>query len=188
MKATIVNTVANTTNVIELPEDVRTVADLRNTLDIEEGAQLYEGSSRTDLTSDNTPLPQLTGNKAERGYVFFVSPAQNKIKNGALSRAEVYAAIKEASLQEAVKQRFGRNFTLVSTQALADFLEENNPEPVVVEDEPGITTEKELFKTLLKLINAVEFEEQEALTLALEEGIEKVFPNPYSVQDIENMK
>ena len=71
MKATVVNTVENTTKVVELPEAVTDLSGLKHFLDISDG-QFFEGTTHTDLTSDTQALPQLPESKKERGYVFFV--------------------------------------------------------------------------------------------------------------------
>lgn len=209
MKATIVNTVENTTKVVELTNAITDLAGLKHFLNIDEG-QFFEGTTHTDLTSDTQELPVLPDNKKERGYVFFVSPAQSKIKNGAYSRKECYAIIKDNNLGEAVKNKFGRNFTQVSTNDLNDFIAShttehvnnvapanaapvNNENNVVTEDND--VTEKELMQrfasvivTALSQTGKNSNEELLTITNELKNKIEKVFHNPYSVQDIANMQ
>lgn len=209
MKATIVNTVENTTKVVELTNAITDLAGLKHFLNIDKG-QFFEGTTHTDLTSDTQELPVLPDNKKERGYVFFVSPAQSKIKNGAYSRKECYAIIKDNNLGEAVKSKFGRNFTQVSTNDLNDFIAShttehvnnvapanaapvNNENNVVTEDND--VTEKELMQrfasvivTALSQTGKNSNEELLTITNELKNKIEKVFHNPYSVQDIANMQ
>lgn len=214
MKATIVNTVENTTKVVELPEVVSDLAGLKRFLDINEG-QFFEGTTHTDLTSDMQSIPELPESRRERGYVFFVSPAQNKFKNGAYDRKACYAIIKEHNLGEAVKSEFGRNFTQVSTDALNNFIMihanvngsgsassasvETAPENVTAtsentENTDTVDTEKELFHYIEKALNAALIQAGMAdstvkrMSDTLHESIEKVFPNPYSVQDLTNMR
>lgn len=209
MKATIVNTVENTTKVVELTNAITDLAGLKHFLNIDEG-QFFEGITHTDLTSNTQELPVLPDNKKERGYVFFVSPAQSRIKNGAYSRKECYAIIKDNNLGEAVKNKFGRNFTQVSTNDLNDFIAShttehvnnvapanaapvNNENNVATEDND--VTEKELMQrfasaivTALSQTGKNSNEELLTITNELKNKIEKVFPNPYSVQDIANMQ
>lgn len=209
MKATIVNTVENITKVVELTNAITDLAGLKHFLNIDEG-QFFEGTTHTDLTSDTQELPVLPDNKKERGYVFFVSPAQSRIKNGAYSRKECYAIIKDNNLGEAVKSKFGRNFTQVSTNDLNDFIAShttehvnnvapanaapvNNENNVATEDND--VTEKELMQrfasvivTALSQTGKNSNEELLTITNELKNKIEKVFPNPYSVQDIANMQ
>lgn len=193
MKATIVNTLANTTNVVELDNNVHTLADLKNAIDIQEG-QFFEGSTHTDLTSDSQSLPELPESKKERGYVFFVSPAQNKMKNGAYDRKECYSIIKTHNLQNAVKETFGgRNFTQVATDALNSFISENIDDatiiptevstPVADPDAGKIVTEKQLLTVIANSLTI-----DDSVKASILEGISKVFPNPYSVQDLANMQ
>lgn len=212
MKATIVNTVENTTKVVELTDAITDLAGLKHFLGVDEG-QFFEGSTHTDLTSDTQELPVLPDNKKERGYVFFVSPAQSKIKNGAYSHKECYAIIKDNNLGEAVKSKFGRNFTQVSTDALNGFIADNqtavlsnssapteatSEETVAasenIESADTIDTEKELFHYIEKALSAAFVQAGmsdstvKLMSDTIHEGIEKVFPDPYSVQDIANMQ
>lgn len=227
MKATIVNTVENTTKVIELTDAISTLDDLKHLINVSEG-QFFEGTTHTDLTSDSQPLPQLPEEKKERGYVFFVSPAQNKFKNGAYDRKTCYSIIKEQNLGEAVKNEFGRNFTQVSTDALNNFImihanvngsesvssasaedatenvaaaseetaatSENTESTENTENTDTIDTEKELFHYIEKTLSAALIQAGMAdstvklVSDTIHKGIEKVFPNPYSVQDIANMR
>lgn len=198
MKATVVNTVENTTKVVELPEAVTDLSGLKHFLDISDG-QFFEGTTHTDLTSDTQVLPQLPESKKERGYVFFVSPAQNKIKNGAYTRKECYAIIKSNNLGDKIKAKYGRNFTQVATDALNETIEENvnnveaptapeeNPVPVEDTDAGKITTEKELLQKIVDKL--AQLNNNEEITVDdLVEGVNRVFPAPYSVQDLSNMR
>lgn len=197
MKATIINTVENTTNVVDLPEAVTDLSGLKHFLEINEG-QFFEGATHTDLTSDGQALPELPESKKERGYVFYVSPVQNKIKNGAYDRKTCYRIIKEQNLGNKVKEEFnGRNFTQVGTDALNKFIEINadvngseeiaeTPAPVEDVDAGKITTEKDLWNTIIGVLETLGVAHD---TLdGIIEGINRVFPNPYSVQDISNMR
>lgn len=198
MKATVVNTVENTTKVVELPEAVTDLSGLKHFLDIIDG-QFFEGTTHTDLTSDTQVLPQLPESKKERGYVFFVSPAQNKIKNGTYTRKECYAIIKSNNLGDKIKAKYGRNFTQVATDALNETIEENvddveaptapeeNPAPVEDTDAGKITTEKELFQKIVNKLAQLNNNE-EIIVDDLVEGVNRVFPTPYSVQDLSNMR
>lgn len=198
MKATIVNTVDNTTKVVELPEAVTDLSGLKHFLSISEG-QFFEGTTHTDLTSDSQSIPAIPAEKADKGYVFFVSPEQNKFKNGALTRKECYAYVKEHNLGDLVKTTFGRNFTQVSTSDLNNIISNSSTGYIAgdaetvsaaaptVEDPSIPATEKELWKTLLTLINTVDATECKQLYTALSAGVDKVFPNPYSAQDLTNM-
>lgn len=203
MKATVLNTVTNATKVVELNEVVSNVSDLKHFLNLQEDDRLFESVTHTNLEHDNQILPVLPQSKQNKGYVFFVSPAQNKVKNGTYTRKECYEIIRENNLGERVKEEFGRNFTQVATDALNNIISiygregaspyvEVTPAPIEDVDADKITTEKELISTLANLLfdvfNAepqLNVEETKAKIL---EGIERVFPNPYSVQDLSNMR
>lgn len=205
MKATIVNTVENTTKVVDLSEAVTDLAGLKHFLSIGEG-QFFEGSTHTDLTSDTQVLPTLPESKKDRGYVIFVSPAQNKIKNGAYDRKGCYVFIKSHNLGEKVKELYNRNFTQVSTDALnaviaaygaegEDVSSHSNessephgisePHEVADPDAGKITTEKALWEAL---VDAVKDSSDESKIQTIKDGIDRVFPDPYSVQDLNNMR
>ena len=204
MKATIVNNVENTSKVVELSDYITDVAALKRAIDVSDG-RIFEGVTHTDLDDDYASLPQLPEDKKERGYVFFVSPAQNKTKNGALSRPECYNYIKSHNLGTQIKETFGRNFTQVSTEALNKIISEFNT-PATPSHTPShtptatshvvsqpstssaqvsnveVSTEKELWKAF---VNAVCPVEQVAKFNAM---VEKIFPNPYSAQDLSVMR
>lgn len=191
MKATVVNNVENTTRVVEFDTNVITdVAALKHFLNITND-RIFEGITHTDLDNDYASLPQLPEDKRERGYVFFVSPAQNKTKNGVYTRKECYEYIKAHGLGEEIKRKYGRNFTQVSTDSLNSFIassshesssaHESSATPVSTSGET--VTEKELWN---KLINATvsDTSKKEELNAL----VDKVFPLPYSSQDLMIMR
>lgn len=205
MKATIVNTVENSTKVVEL-NNVNTLEDLKDAVDIHEG-KFFEGITHTDMVDDSQVLPSLPDNKRNRGYVFYVTPPKNQLKNGAYSRKECYDIIKAQGLAEAVKDTFGRNFTQVATDSLNTFIAEHvgdteaaqaEPAPAqspVMSDSPssasqGIETEKDLILAIIQYIVAVNNDDPTVTSQlhAIIQGVDKVFPNPYSVQDLANMQ
>ena len=197
MKATIVNNVENTTKVVELADNVKTVSELKAALGISDG-RIFEGTTHTDLVSDRSDLPTLPENKVERGYVFFVSPSQTKTKNGAYSRKECYSIIKERHLEDIVKNMYGRNFTQVATDALNIVITSEtvgsgstpatpstphttNSTPANTTDATNDVIEKDIF---LALADAITDESKKEDVIKM---INAVFHNPYSVQDLANM-
>lgn len=194
MKATIVNNVENTTKVVELSDNVRKVSELRQELGISDG-RIFEGTTHTDLVDNSSNLPVLPESKVERGYVFFVSPAQNKTKNGAYSRKECYALIKEKHLEDIVKNMYGRNFTQVATDALNKVITSgaigsgstpatpSTPHTTnsATTDTTADVVEKDIF---LALADAITDESKKEDVIKM---INAVFHNPYSVQDLANM-
>ena len=194
MKATIVNNVENTTKVVELADNVKTVSELKEALGISDG-RIFEGTTHTDLVNDRSDLPTLPENKVERGYVFFVSPSQTKTKNGAYSRKECYSIIKERHLEDIVKNIYRRNFTQVATDALNKVITSGTvgsgstpATPSTPHTTNNTTTdatddvvEKDIF---LALADAITDESKKEDVIKM---INAVFHNPYSVQDLANM-
>lgn len=90
----------------------------------------YEGTAKVELLADNSALPKdvpytnrTTGNTIiTNELVFMLTNSNKKIKSGASSRQEVYAAIKKLNLQENCKKMFGKNYTQVATKDLIDVI------------------------------------------------------------------
>lgn len=99
----------------------------------------YEGHLRAELKDDASPLPTNIPYKGTtvNDLVFMLTTPEKKVRSGAMSRAEVYAAIKERGLQEVCKNTYGKNFTQCSTDALVDLLssyESTQAEPIVFDE------------------------------------------------------
>lgn len=96
-----------------------------------EGMTFYEGTSKTELKTDESVLPKdvpytnrTTGEtKNTNELVFMLTNTNKKIKSGAMTRAEVYDAIKAKGLQAECQKRFGRNFTMCKTSDLVSLIE-----------------------------------------------------------------
>lgn len=84
-----------------------------------------EAASKTILTSDESILPSNIPWKGQvtNDLVFMVTAPQKKIKSGAMDRKEVYARVKELSLQERIQELEGKNFTQCSTAILISYIE-----------------------------------------------------------------
>lgn len=93
----------------------------------------YEGRTRTELKDDNSLLPTnipvpakgTTPASTTNELVFMLTTQNKKIRSGAMSaeRAAAYEAVKANNLGDAVKAKFGKNFTQVSTPDLTAFLQ-----------------------------------------------------------------
>ena len=105
-----------------------TLAELKSALDEAginyDGMTFYEGTSRTELKDNASVLPKDVPYKGTttNELVFMLTNTNKKIKSGNMSRAEAYAAIKANNLQDAVKFKFGKNFTQCSTEDLIGML------------------------------------------------------------------
>ena len=103
-----------------------------------------EGISKTQLLDDATQLPQNVMYKGQptNNLVILLTNTKKNIASGTMSRKEVYQAIKDNNLQDAVKEEFGRNFTQVPTSDLLVFLaQDGNAEVTETLDDKPIDTE-----------------------------------------------
>lgn len=92
------------------------------------GMTFYEGTSKTELKTDESVLPKdvpytnrTTGETINTNeLVFMLTNTNKKIRSGAtaMSRTEAYAAVKAQGLQQACVAMFGKNFTQCSTNDL----------------------------------------------------------------------
>lgn len=107
-----------------------TLEELKNDLRVNgidyNGMTFYEGISKTELKADSSVLPHDINYKGTvtNELVFMLTNTNKKIKSGAceMSRADVYNIIKSRGLQDACKEKFGKNFTQCSTAALIELV------------------------------------------------------------------
>lgn len=97
-----------------------------------------EGISKTQLLSDDTQLPQNVIYKGQptNNLVILLTNTKKNIASGVLSRKEAYNLIKQNSLENAVKTKFGRNFTQVPTLDLIKFIGTNTKKSETPKTEP----------------------------------------------------
>lgn len=98
-----------------------------------DGMTFYEGTSKTELKTDESVLPKdvpytnrTTGEtKNTNELVFMLTNTNKKIRSGAvaMTRAEAYFAIKAMGLQAECQKRFGKNFTTCKTSDLVSLVE-----------------------------------------------------------------
>lgn len=92
-----------------------------------DGMTFFEGISKVELKADASTLPHdipYKGNITNE-LVFMLTNTNKKIKSGAMSRMDAYAAIKKNNLQDACLKKFGKNFTMCKTVDLVAFVENN---------------------------------------------------------------
>lgn len=119
-------------------------ADLRAAGIDYSGMTFTEGISKTQLLDDATQLPQNVMYKGQptNNLVILLTNTKKNIASGTMSRKEVYQAIKDNNLQDAVKEEFGRNFTQVPTSDLLVFLaQDGNAEVTETLDNKPTDTE-----------------------------------------------
>lgn len=91
------------------------------------GMTFTEGISKTQLLDDATQLPKdvmFKGNPTNNLVILLTNTKKN-IASGAMDRKTAYRVIKENNLQDMIKEKFGRNFTQVSTDNLNSFITEH---------------------------------------------------------------
>lgn len=90
-----------------------------------EGMTWFEGHMRAELKDDAAPLPTNIPYKGQvvNDLTFMLTTPEKKVKSGAMSRAEAYAAIKELGLQGECVKKFGKNFTQCGTADLIALIE-----------------------------------------------------------------
>lgn len=164
------------------------------------GMTFTEGISKTQLLSDDTQLPQNVIYKGQptNNLVILLTNTKKNIASGVLSRKEAYNLIKQNSLENAVKTKFGRNFTQVPTLDLIKFIgtntkksetpkteptEQPKNEPKVSEqsEQPSQSKESETFLTPKATILSVDSTLFAHISLLVNEGI-------LSVSDLQKLE
>lgn len=129
-------------------------ADLRAAGIDYNGMTFTEGISKTQLLDDATQLPQNVMYKGQptNNLVILLTNTKKNIASGTMSRKEVYQAIKDNNLQDAVKEEFGRNFTQVPTSDLLVFLAQDGNAEVTetLDDKPSDTENNDIITSEVK--------------------------------------
>lgn len=129
-------------------------ADLRAAGIDYSGMTFTEGISKTKLLDDATQLPQNVMYKGQptNNLVILLTNTKKNIASGTMSRKEVYQAIKDNNLQDAVKEEFGRNFTQVPTSDLLIFLAQDGNAEVTetLDDKPSDTENNDIITSEVK--------------------------------------
>lgn len=149
-----------------------------------EGMDVREGISRVDLKSDSAVLPHDTPYKGSttNDLMILITKTNKKVSSGAMGRAEASEFIKKNNLQQAVKDRYGKNWTNVSTAELVSFVQSWGPKPASEPSEQAkpeegkecpVTPLVEAFKKLLKVLHndeTIEEDDYYDILKALEGG------------------
>lgn len=129
-------------------------ADLRAAGIDYNGMTFTEGITKTQLLDDATQLPQNVMYKGQptNNLVILLTNTKKNIASGTMSRKEVYQAIKDNNLQDAVKEEFGRNFTQVPTSDLLVFLAQDGNAEVTetLDDKPTDTENNDIITPEVK--------------------------------------
>lgn len=122
-KRTVINSSATTLGELK--------ADLRSAGIDYDGMTFYEGLTKTELKIDQSVLPHDVQRinpvtkepETTNELAFMLTNTNKKIRSGAMSRPEAYAAIKAKGLQDECVKRFGKNFTMCKTADLISLVE-----------------------------------------------------------------
>lgn len=106
-----------------------------------EGMTFFEGHMRAELKDDAALLPTNIPYKGQivNDLTFLLTAPEKKIKSGAMTRSEVYDAIKANGLQGACLVKFGKNFTMCKTQDLIDLIKSQGKKEAKVEAPAPVT-------------------------------------------------
>lgn len=127
-KVTVINSSNQSVKSFEIGESVKTLADLKAACTLNgvpyEGMTFNEGHAKIELSANASLLPTNIPYKGKivNDLTFMLTKPNKKVSSG-LDRAEAYKKIKEANLQDAIKEQFGRNFTQVPTADLFEFID-----------------------------------------------------------------
>ena len=111
---------SNATTVAELKRDLR-----QNGFNVD-GKTIQEALTRTEFKDDSSMLPHDVPYKGSitNDLVFRLTKTNKQIMSG-MDRQEAYAEVKRLGLGNAIKAKFGKNFTQCSTADLVAFLQSN---------------------------------------------------------------
>lgn len=89
------------------------------------GLTFTEGITKTQLLSRDSALPTNVSFKGQttNNLVMLLTNTNKQIRSGATSnRSELYILIKRYNLQDAIKNKYGKNYTMVGNTQLADMI------------------------------------------------------------------
>lgn len=175
-----------------------------------EGMTWYEGHLRAELKDDSAELPPTVMYRGTETteLTFLLTQPEKKVKSGAMSRAEAYAAIKSKGLADACKVKYGKNFTQCSTNDLIALIDDNlavkesgpkqpckcecasKPEPEELpkskNTEGSVNKAFEMLVTALADNDIIDEEQHDSIMAALE-GRKYKAPEKMSKKDIDDM-
>lgn len=136
-----------------------TLAELKSVCDANnidyEGMSWFEGTSKTEMISDNSVLPHDVPYKGTitNNLVFRLTPTK-KIASG-MNRIEAYAVIRDSKLQQYVKDTYGKNFTQLSNAVLEEIVAKVKEKGEEKEVAAPVSVEKGLDISLQDLLSVL---------------------------------
>lgn len=161
-KFTIVDTRTNKVTVIE--SIATTVGELKADLranNIEpDGMAIQEGLTKTEFgDNDDTMLPHdvpYRGNTTNN-LVFRITKKNKNIESG-MTRSEAYSKIKDLDLAEAIKDKYGKNYTIIKTEDLIAEVEKAEGEALSYFEEDTCCAQTDAVVATIKQIIAELFD------------------------------
>lgn len=198
-KITVIQTRTQTKSVImssattlsELKRDFRT-----NNIDYTDMA-FYEGVSKTELKADESYLPHDIPYKGTNTneLVIMLTNSNKKIKSGAMTRSEVFSAIKNMNLQSVCVKKFNRNYTQCKTDDLVSLIneyskkeitKEENKEPSKSNDEKVQTSKQETSKCETRVVEVVDTNARKVLSELITTLKNECYLYEYEADDLLN--
>ena len=92
------------------------------------GMSFTEGLSKTQLIGRDSLLPTNVMYKGQptNDLVMLLTNTTKNIASGAISRKEAYRLVKEMNLQDVIAEGEGKNYTLVKTDILEEYINDND--------------------------------------------------------------
>lgn len=137
-------------------------ADMRRAGINYDNMTFYEGRTRTELKDDASVLPTnvpvaakgTTPATTTNDLVFMLTTANKKIRSGAGDRPAAYAKIKQLGLQDACKDKYGKNFTQCSTSDLEALIAGASPKVEPKVEAPAVKAAPTIGNTAVIISNA----------------------------------
>lgn len=166
-----------------------------------EGMTFYEGTSKTELKTDESILPKdvpytnrTTGEtKNTNELVFLLTNPNKKIASGAIDKARVdaYAVIKAKNLQAKCLNKLGKNFTNCKTSDLISFIMDEQISDNVFNDNVSVventnTPEKTAINVLVNYLydkKVINYEVKEKVLNILARDLTSSY-DEYEIEDM----
>lgn len=115
----------------EIQSNASTVGELKRDLRLNgfnvDGKTIQEGLTRTEFKDDSSLLPHDVPAKNggfTNDLVFRLTKTNKNVASG-MDRKEAYEEVKKLGLSDAIKAKYGKNFTQCSTNDLIDFIQKH---------------------------------------------------------------
>lgn len=176
--------------------DATTLSELKSALRQQgisyDGMTFYEGLSHTELLTDESVLPHdvpYKGNTTNE-LVFMLTLPNKKIKSGANlpeTRQALYDTIVELNLQNAVINKYSKNFTQCKNSELMAVIEEAQAEAASPASSDNLEKAFRLLVSILEDDFTISTTDADEIICTLEGQEEPVVTSPYSSEEIDDM-